>query len=308
LDGLKYSFSKLVSVNSVVSASRHHNYFDLTSTFDFIREEGDFYIYKFGFVWELEHPIPFDGIQLTWQGYAAPRSRLVLMGADQYEVDHSISNLTRFVKVPKVSEKNFPIISLDVFITPYNFSEFPLKDDSLEPYKIKKFFHPERLSRFLPNSNLQCDNRCRFFSTPAFPNLTEIITHPKSEKQLIEEMRFSWLQGKTGAPQDRTEIIVQKPEKIPTLWDRVLGKLPVENVTFEVVALEDQIIKPNDSYVVNLYLTAGRLPFRDYHSDFTKSCSEQYSVEKYNWRKWAMKSEWLKSESIYVVMNLALSS
>ena len=49
------------------------------------------------------------------------------MGADQYEVDHSISNLTRLVKVPKVSENNVPIISLDVFITPYNFSEFPLK-------------------------------------------------------------------------------------------------------------------------------------------------------------------------------------
>ena len=49
------------------------------------------------------------------------------MGADQYEVDHSISNLTRLVKVPKVSENNVPIISLDVFITPFNFSVFPLK-------------------------------------------------------------------------------------------------------------------------------------------------------------------------------------
>ena len=125
----------------------------------------------------------------------------------------------------------------------------------MEPYKIKKFFHPERLSGFLPNPNLQCHNRCRFFPTPAFPSLTEIISHPKSGDHLIEEMRFSWLQEKTGAPQDRTEIIVQKPEKIPSIWDRVLGKLPVENVTFEVVALEDQIIKPNDSYVVNLYLT-----------------------------------------------------
>ena len=38
LDGLKYSFSKLVSVNSVVSASQHHNYFDLTSTFDFMHQ------------------------------------------------------------------------------------------------------------------------------------------------------------------------------------------------------------------------------------------------------------------------------
>lgn len=61
------------------------------------------------------------------------------MGADQYEVDHSISNLTRFLKVPKVSERNVPIISLDVFITPYNFSEFPLKGSI-----VKKYFFFEK--------------------------------------------------------------------------------------------------------------------------------------------------------------------
>ena len=60
------------------------------------------------------------------------------MGADQYEVDHSISNLTRFVKVPKVSERNVPIISLDVFITPYNFSEFPLKGSIIKSIFFSK--------------------------------------------------------------------------------------------------------------------------------------------------------------------------
>ena len=95
---------------------------------------------------------------------------------------------------------------------------------------------------------LQCDIRCRFFPTPAFPRLAQKLNITKAEKALMKEVEFSWISDEIP------EVTIQKPAVPPTIWEKALGKLPIESISFNFSAMEDQIIHPNDTFNASLTL------------------------------------------------------